>query len=109
MSYLVSQHHRSRPICVKQNTLDFALEYPQAASAEKSFYVDDGLTGADSIEEAIELQKQLQELFSRGGFLLHKWNSSEAAVLQQIVPELRNSQSLLAIPDPDEYTKILGI
>ena len=30
----------------------------------ESFYVDDGLTGADTIEEAIELQKQLQDLFA---------------------------------------------
>ena len=36
----------------------------------KSFYVDDALTVADSIEQAIELRKQLQDLFSRGGFLL---------------------------------------
>ena len=95
---------------VKQNALDFALEFPQAVSAvEKSFYVDDGLTGADSVDEAIQLQKQLQELFSRGGFLLRKWNSSEAVVLQHIAPDLRDSQSLHAIPDPDEYTKTLGI
>ena len=50
---------------VKQNPQDFALKYPQAASAVKtSFYVDNGLTEADSVEEAIQLQKQLQELFS---------------------------------------------
>ena len=30
-------------------------------------------------------------------------------MLQQIVPELRDSQFLLAIPDPDECTKTLGI
>ena len=95
---------------VKQNALDFALEFPQAVSAvEKSFYVDDGLTGADSVDEAIQLQKQLQELFSGGGFLLRKWNSSEAVVLQHIAPDLWDSQSLHTIPDPDEYTKTLGI
>ena len=38
------------------------------------FYVDDGLTGAHSTEEAIKLQRQLQDLFSHGGFLLRKWN-----------------------------------
>ena len=95
---------------IKQNALDFALEYPQDVSAfEKSFYVDDGLTGAESVEEAIQLQKQLQELFSRGGFLLLKWNSSEAVVLQHVAPELRDSQSFYPIPDPDEYTKTLCI
>jgi hypothetical protein len=33
-------------------------------TVERSFYVDDGFTAADSIEEAIELQGQLQYLFS---------------------------------------------
>ena len=51
----------------------FALEYPQAAAAvEKTFYVDNGLTGANSVDKAIELQKQLQDIFNRRGFLLHK-------------------------------------
>ena len=58
---------------VKQNAADLAHKYPLAARAvDESFYVDDGLTGADSTEAAIELQKQL---FSKGGFLLHRWNS----------------------------------
>ena len=95
---------------VKQNALDFALEYPQAVNAvDKSFCVDDGLTGADYVKEAIELQGQLQDLFSRGGFLLRKWNSSEPAVLQHISPELKDPQSMHLIPDPNEYTKTLGI
>lgn len=47
-------------MAVKQNVLDFSMEYPQAAEVvEKSYYVDDGLTGADSPQEAIELQGQL--------------------------------------------------
>ena len=62
---------------VKQNALDFAVDYPQVAKVVGRFYVDDGLTGADSIQDAIELRNQLQELFMKGGFLLRKWNSSE--------------------------------
>ena len=72
---------------VKQNAIDFAMEYPLVAKVVeriKSFYVDDGLTGADSVPEAIELQKQLQDLFSRGGFLLRKWNASDPTVLQHL-------------------------
>ena len=53
-----------------------------------SFYVDDGLTGADSIDEAITLQKQLQTLFAKGGFLLRRWNSNALSVVEQINPEL---------------------
>ena len=40
---------------VKQNAHDYAAEYPLAAQAVEKSYVDNGLTGADSIEEAIEL------------------------------------------------------
>ena len=58
---------------VKQNALDFAMDYPLAVDAvNRAFYVDDGLTGPDSTEEAIELQRQLQDLFSHGGFLEFK-------------------------------------
>ena len=43
---------------VQQNALDFAMDYPLAVDAVNSaFYIDDGLTGADFTEEAIELQR----------------------------------------------------
>ena len=48
---------------VKQNPLDYAMEFPLAFSAVKdNFYVDDGLTGANSVEEAIKLYEQLRIL-----------------------------------------------
>ena len=51
-----------------QNAMDNELRYPQAAKAVvNAFYVDDGLVGADSIAQVIELQKQLQELFRLEG------------------------------------------
>ena len=93
---------------VKQNALGVALQYPHAAIAvEKSFYVDDGLTGANSIEEAVELQMQLQDLFSQGNFL--PLNSNRPAVLQHIPAELRDVHSTQTLPSPEEYTKTLGI
>ena len=42
---------------------------------KNSFYVDDCLTGTDTVKDAIELQEQLQEL------LLRKWNTSKPTVL----------------------------
>ena len=84
---------------------ELALELPLAFDAViKLFYVDDTLTGADSIEQAIELRKQLQYLFSRGGFLLRKWNSSEPKVLEHVPADLRDSHSVLTISDTQEYT-----
>ena len=55
---------------------DFFPCCPLAAQAMKnSFYVDDCLTGTDTVQDAIELQEQLQEL------LLRKWNTSKPTVL----------------------------
>ena len=79
-----------------ENNLDFAVDYPKAARVVKrSFYVDDCLTGSDSIQEAIQLQHELQELSIKGGFLLRKWNSNEPSALQHIKPELQDFQSTL--------------
>ena len=71
--------------------------------------MDDGLVGADSIEGAISLQRQLQELFARGDFTLRKWNCSNPAVLELIPEELKDTQSLCTLPDEGGYTKTLGV
>ena len=82
VTFGVSASSFAANMLVKQNALDFSMDYPLAADAvNRAFYVDDGLTGADSTEEAIELQRQLQDLFSHGGFLLRKWNSNDQVVL----------------------------
>ncbi len=69
---------------------------------DTSFYVDDCLTGANSIQEAVELQRlssndnymerQLHGLFAKGEFLLRKWNSNNNTVLQNI--SQRHSEAL---------------
>ncbi len=52
---------------VKQNALDHSTEFPLAAKVvEQAFYVDDCLTGADSVQEGRELCRQLQGLFAKG-------------------------------------------
>ena len=98
-------------MAVKQNALELKEKYPQAAEAVlKSFYVDDGLSGADMVQLAIVLQGQLQDLFLHGGFLLRKWNSSHPAVLQAILPELRELKVVHSISTSEaDYTKTLGV
>ena len=73
MTFGVSASSFAANMAVKQNSIDFATEFPIAAKVvDTSFYVDDCLTGANSIEEAIDLHTQLHTLFSKGGFLLRK-------------------------------------
>ena len=98
-------------MAVKQNATEYSHEYPLAAKVvDEAFYVDDCLTGANSIEEGVELRRQLQELFTKADFLLRKWNSSNPSLLQKVPPKLRDDQTSLTITDRDEvYTKTLGI
>ena len=85
-------------------------ELPLASKAiEESFYVDDGLPSVKTQQEAIPLFHQLQQLFARGQFKLHKWGSHSSEVLNVIPPEVRNTETLSNFRDIDQFTKILGM
>ena len=87
----------------KQNAIDHAHEFPLAAVVvDKSFYVDNCLLGTVNKELAITLRQQLSDLFSRGGFLLRKWNSNDPLVLQSIPEELRDSSIIQTISESNE-------
>ena len=70
--------------------------------------MDDGLTGGDSIQEVMELQRQLQELFAEGGFMLCKWKTSILATLKHVSPHLLDEQSTHEIVDTNNFAKVLG-
>lgn len=83
ITFSVSASSFAANMAVKQNAIDFAAEFLIAAKGvDASFYVDDCLTGADSIPEAIALYNQLHTSFSKSGFLLRKWNSNNLEVIK---------------------------
>ena len=70
---------------LQQAAADFSTtDSPASWHIRKSFYVDDLLGGADTVEEALTLYSDLKHVLARGGFNLRKWRSSSAAVLSQI-------------------------
>ncbi len=84
----------SAPFLATKSILQLAEEnqtsFPQAAKAVKeAFYVDDGLPSVKTQEEAIRLYQQLQQLFQKGAFKLHKWDSNSPEVLNAIPEEIR--------------------
>lgn len=67
---------------------DEGHQYPAAASALKQqIYVDDALLGSDTLEEALQLQQDVTALLAKGGFLLRKWTSNCAELLDAVPPE----------------------
>ena len=110
VTFGVSASSFAANMSIKRNALELADQYPLAAKAVKeNFYVDDGLTGASTVEEAIELQGQLQEMFEKGGFQLRKWNSSNPAVIEHLPHAIKGTSSSHTIPSPDECTTTLGV
>ncbi|KAF2903718.1 hypothetical protein ILUMI_02458 [Ignelater luminosus] len=65
----------------------------------RDFYMNDVLSGANDLEEALEIQKQLIELLKLGGFHLRKWCSNRKALLESVKPEDRETSLSLQIDD----------
>ena len=94
----------------KQNALEHMDTHPHAVQAVlDSFYVDDGLTGANSIEQTAQLRKELQELFALRRFVLQRWKCSESAVAEHIPSHLLDKKTSQEIICTYAFTKVLGI
>ncbi|XP_062713533.1 uncharacterized protein LOC134290411 [Aedes albopictus] len=96
--------------CLMQLADDEASDFPVAAKILKEdFYVDDALSGAETVDELIVRKTQLQELLARGGFQVHKWCSNSDEFLQHIPPEEQEKQVPLHEYGVNEVIKVLGV
>ncbi|XP_055623293.1 uncharacterized protein LOC129766719 [Toxorhynchites rutilus septentrionalis] len=83
--------------------------FPRAKAAlVDDFYIDDYIGGADSVEEAVLLRQELEQLLPKGGFRLRKWNSSTEGVLEGVSAEDLGTQTTLVL-DKEEQVKALGV
>ncbi|XP_057339521.1 uncharacterized protein LOC130677020 [Microplitis mediator] len=92
---------------LQQLANDEGHAYPHAAVAlKRDFYVDDLLTGANTIPEAEVLRNELNEILKKGGFNLRKWASNEPSLLYNCDEHPVTTHMSL---DPDTAIKTLGI
>lgn len=88
---------------LKQCALDHKKEFPIGAKTVlETFYVDDGLMGADTIEEAITMKNQVTDLLKKGQLELAKWASNRNTLV------VKNGSESIEFKDP-EITSVLGI
>ncbi|XP_054744542.1 uncharacterized protein LOC129248959 [Anastrepha obliqua] len=84
-------------------------DFPAASKIlTESFYMDDCLHGAATVEDALNIQRQLQQLLQRGGFNLRKWMSNSTEFMRHLYTEDENlglSRNL----NLDSETNALGI
>lgn len=95
--------------CVQQLLLSNQDCFPTTVEkAIKGTYIDDVITGADTVEEAKELRTQLSEIFASGGFHLRKWASNSTAALAGVPEEDIEVKAAIELDDSTTI-KTLGI
>ena len=93
--------------CLIQIADDIQASNPHIAEIIRSdFYVDDLLSGADSIEEAAHIQEEVMHILQSYGFPLRKWASNENDVLDKLKSNETQAEFLT---NPDAEVKTLGL
>ncbi len=83
--------------------------HPKASQAIiDSFYVDDYLSGAPTVEEAIHIRTQLCDLLKHAGMNLRKWRTSDSAFKDTIPPDILETADLQISPG-ERPLKALGL
>ncbi|XP_065087718.1 uncharacterized protein LOC135709340 [Ochlerotatus camptorhynchus] len=95
--------------CLIQLCDDEGDSFPLAAQIIRlDCYVDDVISGANTVEEAIASQTQIQQLLARGGFPVHKWSSNTTEVLEN-VPEADREKLVRLDNTSIDVMKTLGL
>ena len=78
---------------------------------KESFYVDDFLAGAETVEEATDLPWEMREVLSKGGMNLCKWRCSDPKVLEEMPGDLKEKQIIQELAGNKNiiHSKTLGV
>lgn len=94
---------------LRQAARDSCAQYPIASGrVQKNFYVDDFLSGAATLEEALTLKKDIVRITSEAGFHLRKWSANDPRLLEENASAADTSVPVHLHPDADSV-KALGI
>uniref|UniRef100_A0A8D8T1R1 Integrase catalytic domain-containing protein n=1 Tax=Cacopsylla melanoneura TaxID=428564 RepID=A0A8D8T1R1_9HEMI len=94
---------------LRQLALDEGTQFPNAANVLRNeVYVDDLVTGASTVSEAIDLRDEIISLLSKGGFSVRKWASSNPAVLEGMTEDLCEKPRSFS-EGGEESIKVLGM
>ncbi|XP_075157800.1 uncharacterized protein LOC142231065 [Haematobia irritans] len=94
---------------LRQISDEFKSEFPHECGILCSdSYVDDIISGSDTIEGVIRLQQNLCDILKRRGFILRKWISNSTELLRNIPEEFKDI-SVIRKFDHDSVAKTLGV
>jgi len=70
------------------------------------FYVDDLLSGASTVEDAIKLKQELTSMLQTAGLTLRKWASNHSTFRGTIPKELQETQQTFSLENDDGVTTL---
>jgi len=71
--------------CLSDLVEEFNSQFPKAAKAvQTDFYMDDLMSGAQTEEECLRLQKNILRILDSAKMPLRKWNSNSKSLLEHI-------------------------
>ncbi|CAH2101847.1 unnamed protein product [Euphydryas editha] len=94
---------------LQQLAKDEGNAFPLARKAlQQECYMDDVITGGDTIETTKLLQQELYELLKKGGFILRKWATNEPSVLENVQDTEKRHRNDYNFKQ-QEFSKTLGL
>lgn len=92
-----------------QVAYDEGKPFPMASERIlKHYYMDDLLTGCDTVEEGKQIYNEMNKLLAKGGFELQKWSSNKEELIQLVAEEKREVEGNVEIKI-DAVMRILGL
>lgn len=79
-----------------------------AKALKQDFYVDYVMTGANNLQEALNIQRELINILKKGGFPLRKWSANSIQLLQTVPKKDVETMINIGNDDGDEV-KTLGL
>ncbi|XP_058808422.1 uncharacterized protein LOC131674012 [Phymastichus coffea] len=92
---------------IQQLARDEAKDFPRASKILlRDFYVDDLVSGGETLEEILAIRDEMIALLRRGGFAIRKWASNHSSALDSIDKTIFDLDCVIK---EDPIQKMLGI
>ncbi|XP_062703182.1 uncharacterized protein LOC134285759 [Aedes albopictus] len=93
-----------------RNAFDFAEKYPRAVNAiVKGHYVDDFLDSVNTVDEAVQLVTEVQNIHASAGFQFGKILSNSSEVLNRLGETSPSTIKSLNLDKDTVYERVLGV
>jgi hypothetical protein len=92
-----------------QVAYDEGVLKPRAAEIIlNDFYIDDLMSGCQTVQEGIKLCNDINEILIKGGFQLQKWTSNKEELFKEVIKESAREEATMDLK-VDTVIKILGL